>query len=186
MTILTGMLVLASSIAANLDRLPILCWPGFNHSEFKSYCQQLQTILIEFCFSTTKVDTEGPATKSTSPTSVKTLCMSPDLHIPKKTFNEIHLSRYQTSTTTRRPALASLTSVYADKCGIRSSGYRPDQVPMMAMGRIIKLVCYFLFFDGSHFLPASTPGSDHCAGLTELWSNSASCWFLPMAGQSLS
>ena len=108
------------------------------------------------------------------------------ISIFQKTFNEIHLSRYQTSTTTRRPALASLTSVYADKCGIRSSGYRPDQVPMMAMGRIIKLVCYFLFFDGSHFLPASTPGSDHCAGLTELWSNSASCWFLPMAGQSLS
>ena len=183
MTILTGMLVLASFIAANLDRLPILCWPGFNHSEFKSYCQQLQTILL-FQYN------QGGYRRSRYQKYFSNFRQNP-LYVAwspyfQKAFNEIHLSRYQTSTTTRRPTLASLTSVYADKCGIRSSGYRPDQVPMMAMGRIIKLVCYFLFFDGSHFLPASTPGSDHCAGLTELWSNSASCWFLPMAGQSLS
>jgi len=42
---------------------------------------------------------------------------------------------YQTSTTTKRPAVASLTSQYADKCGIRPSGYRPDQ--RQRQGRII-------------------------------------------------
>jgi len=42
---------------------------------------------------------------------------------------------YQTSTTTRRPEVASLTSQYADKCGIRPSGYRPDQ--RQRQGRII-------------------------------------------------
>ena len=41
--------------------------------------------------------------------------------------------RYQTTTTTKRPAVASLTSLYADKCGIRPSGYRPDQVLMTTM-----------------------------------------------------
>jgi len=42
---------------------------------------------------------------------------------------------YQTTTTTKRPAVASLTSLYADKCGIRPSGYRPDQ--RQRQGRII-------------------------------------------------
>jgi len=42
---------------------------------------------------------------------------------------------YQTSTTTKRPAVASLTSQFADKCGIRPSGYRPDQ--RQRQGRII-------------------------------------------------
>jgi len=42
---------------------------------------------------------------------------------------------YQTSTTTKRPAVASLASQYADKCGIRPSGYRPDQ--RQRQGRII-------------------------------------------------
>jgi len=42
---------------------------------------------------------------------------------------------YQISTTTRKPAVASLTSKYADKCGIRSTSYRPDQ--RQRQGRII-------------------------------------------------
>ena len=116
------------------------------------------------------------------------------------------LIRYQTSTTTKRPAVASLASQYADKCGIRPSGYRPDQVPMtkkwyeniveyfltsapisfflgLQQGQksleILPEICFFL-------LPASAAGSDHCARLAELWCRSTSCRIVPMVGESLS